>query len=174
LVELMIVVVIIAILATLSVYGVRNYIKVSRTAEVTSVINAIRAGQEAYREETFQYLDVSGSYTNLYPSGAPKGTTKYAWGDTGMVGGKDLGKNFAALGVSPSGPVMFGYACIAGAAGDDPGTPDGAGKTFNWPSEPPEVWYVIRAAGDQDNDGEQSVFIASSFTNEIYYHQRIE
>jgi type II secretory pathway pseudopilin PulG len=165
----MIVVVIIAILATLAVYGVRNYIKVSRTAEVTSVINSIRAGQESYREETFTYLDVSGSYTDMYPDGAPDGTTKFAWGDTSDT----KGQRFAALGVLPSGPVMFGYACIAGAPNVNPGDPDGAGKSFNWPT-PQEPWYVIRAAGNQDGDSDLAVFVASSFTNEIYYHNRTE
>ncbi len=168
--ELMIVVVIIAVLATLAVYGVRSYIRVSRTSEVTSVVQSIRGAQEAYREETFSYLNVSGNFTDVYPDGAPRGTDKFSWGDPAGSGAR-----WAALGVQPSGPVMFGYTCVAGAPNTNPLNPPAAGKTFNWAgTSSAEPWYVVRAIGDQDGDGEHSVFVASSFTNELYIYQQIE
>jgi type II secretory pathway pseudopilin PulG len=168
----MIVVVIMAILATLATYGVRGYIRISRTAEVTGVVQSIRGAQEAYREDTFTYLDVSdGSFDNRYPVGAPSGTTKFAWGDRGST----QGKRFAALGVQTSGPVMFGYACVAGGADTIPSAPDDVSKTFNWEgNKSAEPWYVIEAVGDQDDDEKTSKFVASSFTNGLYIENRME
>lgn len=170
LVELMIVVVIMAVLATLAVYGVGVYIKFSRTAEVSGVVNSIRAAQEAYREETHSYLSVSTGYTDYYPK-APNGTDKSAWGDTSTA----TGERWAALGVQTSGPVMFGYVCLAGGRGTKPDDPPNAGKTFNWTaSNSPEPWYVVYAVGNQDKDSVYSVFVASSFTNDLYEYQRSE
>ncbi len=169
--ELMIVVVIIAVLATLAVYGVRSYIRISRTSEVTAMVQSIRGAQEAYREETFSYLNVSGNYTTMYPDGAPDGTNKFSWGVDSPPG---VGAKWLALGVIPSGPVMFGYACVAGGPAVQPGNPPDSGKTFNWANATGEPWYVVRAVGDQDGDGIQSVFVASSFTNELYSYRRME
>jgi type IV pilus assembly protein PilA len=170
--ELMIVVVIMAVLATLAVYGVRGYIRISRTSEVTAVVQSTKGAQEAYREDAFSYLDVSTTFDDgdLYPPGAPDGTTKFAWG---RLDGK--GSRWAALGVQTSGPVMFGYACVAGAAGVTPIAPDDSGTTFNWAgTAATEPWYVVYAAGDQDGDDVKSVFVASSFTNDLYVYQRME
>ena len=167
----MIVVVIMAILATLATYGVRGYIRISRTSEVSAVVQSIRGGQEAYREDTFAYLDVSeGDYSKRYPVGAPKGTTRFAWGDTDST----QGVRMAALGVQTSGPVMFGYACVAGGPDTAPPSPD-THKSFNWAGASQAVpWYVIEAVGDQDDDDETSVFVASSFSNGLHIENRME
>ena len=67
LVELMAVVVMVAVLATLAVYGVRKYVFAAKASEAFTMINAIKAAEEAYRDETFVYLNVSGSL-DLPPS----------------------------------------------------------------------------------------------------------
>jgi type II secretory pathway pseudopilin PulG len=175
----MIVVVIIGVLATLAVYGVRNYIKVSRTAEVTSVVQSIRGAQEAFREETFTYLDVSGSHnftsSKIFPQGGyPIGRGKTGWG--GDNAGNEVRERWAALGVQPSGPVMYGYSCAANGPNTNPvAPPTGEGTPSDWPTTSGEPWYVIWAVGSQDgDDGDYAHFVATSFTDGITMINRTE
>ena len=166
LVELMVVVTIVAILATIGSYGVSKYIASSKTGEAVQMIGAIKAAQESFKDETFRYLDVSGNHTlgNYYPVNDKPGQQKVQWGaGTGVPS-----DNWRMLGVSPTGPVLFVYACAAGTVGDAfPGP--GAGITIgNWPGSQTAPWYVIRAHADLDAGGEQSVFIGTSFTTQLF------
>src|SRR5688572_10733767 len=97
LVELMIVVVIVCVLAVIGIYGVRKYIFSSKTGEAVQMIGSIKAAQEAFKDETFAYLDVTGTLTSYYPSNAKPGQNKVAWGGAGP----GLA-NWNALGVSPA------------------------------------------------------------------------
>jgi type II secretory pathway pseudopilin PulG len=164
-VELMIVVAIIGVLATLGVYGVRQYVKNSKTSEATTMIASIQAAQESYREETYQYLDVSTTYGALYPATPTGGKT--AWG-----GDDANGANWRRLGVLSSGPVYFGYASKAGVTGTTPTVPDGA--EFNWEVPSTGPWYVAVARGNFDGDEDYSLFLGSSFTNEIFVSAPLE
>src|SRR5690606_16163650 len=56
LVELMTVVISVGILATLATYGVRKYGLEAKKAEASSMLVQIRAAEEAYKDETFEYL----------------------------------------------------------------------------------------------------------------------
>jgi prepilin-type N-terminal cleavage/methylation domain-containing protein len=165
LVELMGVVAIVGILAMLSVYGVRKYIQASKASEFMAMVALIKAGQEAYRADTFTYLDVSGSnsLSGYYPMSTPSNKA-YGWGDVSSV----QGKAYQTLGVSPDAPVYLAYAC---AAGDGSKSIPSAGvsiPTPNWPaSSNGAPWYVLRAIGDLDNDGVQSVYVTASFTGQI-------
>ena len=68
LVELMVVVVMVGVLATLAVYGVRKYVFAAKSSEFNWVIQDIKAGQESFRLETHRYLDISDVNTGeLYP-----------------------------------------------------------------------------------------------------------
>jgi prepilin-type N-terminal cleavage/methylation domain-containing protein len=83
-------------------------------------------------------------------------------GDTGV---QDLWKQ---LGVRPSAPVQFGYACDAGkGAGVPQAAALGISKSLNYPATYPD-WYVARAAGDRDANGVLATFVGSNFTDEIY------
>ncbi len=52
LVEMMIVVVIVSVLATLAVLGYRKIVQSAHVTEATSMVNNIRVAQEAYHAET--------------------------------------------------------------------------------------------------------------------------
>src|SRR5688572_6725608 len=78
LVELMAVVVIVGILATVAVYGTRKYIRSSKTAEAVTMIDNIRAAEEAYRDETFRYLGLS-AFDNWHPRDTPAGSSVHDW-----------------------------------------------------------------------------------------------
>ena len=161
LVEMMVVVIIVGVLATLAVYGVRKYIYASKTHEATWMIKDIKEGQESFRRETHSYLNVSGDLDTLYPNAEP-GKHKTQWG-----GGNDaLAENWRVLQVSAAEPVQFGYASVAGGAGDSVPQP-GMANAIDWPATV-EPWYVVKAAGDLNGDGTQSIFVGSSFTSEIW------
>ena len=169
LVELSIVVVIVGILTTLAVFGVSRYLRKSKTAEAVQMIGAIKAGQEAFFDETFRYYDVSGGLadSNLYPTaeGGANWTSKIQWG------AGEMATRWATLGVAPAAPVQFRYATTAGLPTEMPNDGIfGTGIDYNLAAvaSRPSHWYIALAVGDLDGDGVRSVFIGSSFTNEIF------
>lgn len=170
LVELMAVVAVVSILVTLAVFSVRKYVFASKTGEAVMMLGSIKAAQEAFREETQRYLNVSdGDYNNTHPFAIAdvKNQEKRNWeGQTGWIA-----ENFYALQVASDAPVQYTYSCVAGAAGAAPpsplaGTP--AVPTPTWPNPTKEVWYVAEAIGDLDGDGIQGVFATASFSSEIW------
>lgn len=174
--ELMVVVVIVGILATLAIYSVTKYIASAKTAEAREILASIKAGQEAYRDETFRYLSVSSSPDTFYPSNDFNGRVSIQWGATasGCTNGSvtcDIG--FKTLGVEPSAPVRFRYTTVAGTAGSIPSlgtSPAAVSSTYNLPTAAQAApWYVAKAASDLDNDGTAySIYVTSSFQSEIY------
>lgn len=168
LVELAIVVVIVGIMATLATYGVTKYIRNSKTAEAVQMIGSIKAGQEAFFDETFRYYDVSGSLADdsLYPDVADAGQVKVQWG------GDDEAVRWATIGVAPAAPVLFRYGTIAGhgTPGDDDLEEPGLVYNLDVVADDSH-WYLVKAVGDLDGDGEaRSAFVGSSFTSEIHSH----
>ena len=133
------------------------------------MINAIKAAEEAYRDETFVYLDVSGSLNSLYPNAAPD-NTKMSWNNPS---GNNY-NNWQTLGVDSTTAVQFGYAVVAGAAGAAPPNPGTTEQTFTWPAPTTEPWYVIKAVGDRDEDGVQAIVVAHSFSSEVYVEREEE
>ncbi len=155
----MVVVVMVGVLATLATIGVRKYIFASKTSEAINMIGSIKAAQEAYKDETFSYLNVSSSLTSYYP--ADPDNEKRQWGGSGANADK-----WRALGINADTAVQFGYACVAGGASDSVPQP-GTAHTFTYPT-PGGPWYVVKAVSDFDENGIQGIFVSSSFTTEIY------
>jgi type IV pilus assembly protein PilA len=160
LVEMLVVVAMVGVLATLAVYGVRKYVFASKSSEALAMVNSIKAHEEAYKDETYAYLNVTAGYAALHPA-APDGQKRAWWTGTASD------TNWRQLGVDANGPVTFGYACIAGAGGTAV-TPPTTQLNLNYPSPANEPWYVILAQGDQNGDGVRSNIVASSFTREVY------
>lgn len=164
LVEVMTVVIIVGVLATVATYGVRKYIYAAKSAEPVQIIGSIKASEESYREETYTYLSVTegllSELSSHYP-GAPGATTKRMWGK-----GPD-NENWMRLGVGVTQPVQFGYAVKAGGAGDPMPQPY---VPYNWGSYAAGTapWFVVQALGDLDGDGECSAFVSSNLSEQIY------
>ncbi|MET0795609.1 MAG: prepilin-type N-terminal cleavage/methylation domain-containing protein [Polyangiaceae bacterium] len=165
LVELMAVVVIVGILAIIAVAGTRKYIASTKTAEAIDMIANIKTAQEAYKQETFGYLDVSTSLTDdtaFFPSNPSPGRSKMNFAGTGTVADK-----WQLLGVQAAGPVTFIYATKAGASGAP--TPLGSDITVtNWPTASNAPWYVVKARADFTGDGLFTVFAGASFTGDLF------
>jgi prepilin-type N-terminal cleavage/methylation domain-containing protein len=162
LVELMVVVVMVAVLATLAVYGVRKYVFAAKSSEFNWVIQDIKAGQESFRLETHRYLDISDVNSGeLYPNATPNADKKW-WG----TGSGEVADRWKILNLSFPEPVQFGYACQAGAAGAAVPQP-GTAQTIPWP-DPTEPWYVVKGVGNLDEDNKKSIYVSSSFSAQVY------
>jgi prepilin-type N-terminal cleavage/methylation domain-containing protein len=164
LVELMVVVSIVGVLATLATYGVRKYLLEAKKAEAASMITQIRAAEESYRDETFRYLGSStNDFSKWHPTDVPGGA-KYDWGtDTDL---RD--EVFGPLGVRPSGPVEYAYTVVAGVGGTIPLPP--TTKVFSFPAAT-GPYYVVMAKADLNNDGRFTYALSHSDTSEIYFDE---
>jgi type IV pilus assembly protein PilA len=157
--ELMIVVAMIGVLSAIAIVGYRRYMRSAGTAEVKAVIQGIRLAQEAYKSETFVYLDVSPSLTSWYPKNPSD--KKSHWINESGPGYA----NWRDLNVITDGPVKFGYAVKAGISQPGQGVLSPSFPCDNWTSAHANVdgpWFVVQAAGDQDNDQDLSYFASSS------------
>jgi prepilin-type N-terminal cleavage/methylation domain-containing protein len=173
LVETMIVVVIVGVLASLATYGVRSYIRHAKTAEARQMILAIKAGEESYREETYQYLSSATTISErtVFPqatcSGDVPGMKKWSWE---QPAGADCAAAFRSLGVTSTAPVQYGYVVVAVTAGQP--MPDGGSllKGWSWGSFATATGpaYAVVAVGDLDGDGTFSAFLSSSLSDEFY------
>jgi type IV pilus assembly protein PilA len=161
LVELMAVVAIVGVLATLGIVAYRRYISSSKATEAIYMVGAIRSAEESYRAETLGYLDVSSSISSYYPMATPT-NRKYAW-DAPSADGY---AKWRQLGARADGPVYFGYAVKAGSAGGTPPTLSIVNPP-TWPATT-EPWYVIQAAGDVNANGVFCYVTTSSFTSEVH------
>jgi type IV pilus assembly protein PilA len=167
LIELMIVVVIVGILATLAVVGYRKLIQSSHVTEATGMVQNIRVAQESYHSETQQYANVSTSLVDYYPQ-APVYQQVTGWGGPHAFASVP----WSALPVHVDGPVMFGYATVAGIPGGAvPATVTVNGSPLVFPANPTTDWYVIAACGDLDGDPVEpnnTHVYATSWTNQIF------
>jgi type IV pilus assembly protein PilA len=165
LVELMVVVAMIGVLATIATISYRKIMRSAAASEVRAVVQGIRVSEEAYKSETFQYKGCSASLTDWYPA-APN-DRKRNW-DNGKTG-EAVHDCFAELNVHTDGPVRFGYAVTAGIAPQPNAIPD-ITYCSGWAAAHATVtgpWFVVQAAGDQDVDGVLSLFASSSLSGEI-------
>ena len=164
LIELVIVVAMVGVLAALATVGYRRYIASAKTGEATQMLGTIKASQEAFKAETFRYLNVTEDLETYYPQDDRAiGTAKYAW-EGGVP--ESARQNFQALGVNSSGPVYFGYACVAGSSSEAlPNLPLDF-ETPTWPT-PGGPWYIAVAKGNLDGDETYSGFVTTSLSAEI-------
>lgn len=160
--ELMVVVAMVSVLALLAVYGVRKYVFASKAAEPIYMIGLIKTAQEAWREEFNVYFSPSSSIDSYYPNTSPK-NVKSHWINESHA---DYPNGWKHLGVNTPNPVMFGYATVGGTAAQSPPSL-GTKETFTFDPKG-EPWFVVKAVGDQNDDGVKSIFVGSSFTQEIY------
>ena len=173
LVELMIVVVIVGILATLAVVGYRKLVTSSHVSEATNMLQAIRVAQEGYHAETQQYANVSQSLTSYYPQASPIGTKLTAWG-ADCSSQCQSGMQWTMLPLHVDGPVLFGYATIAGPAGTAPVPANVTvnGATIGFPPNPTTDWFVSAANCDLDGLGAPNTTVYStSWNNQVYVDQ---
>jgi prepilin-type N-terminal cleavage/methylation domain-containing protein len=169
LVELMTVVTITGILATLGFASLRDRVSAAWGAEALNMVQSIRAAEERWRSEHMMYLDVSGAGATWYPVDATLPANRGKQQAFFAAPGDTVRPNSALwlqLRPTVAGPVRFGYMVNAGLAGATMTTPSG-GPSITWPT-PPDNWYVIQARGDTDGDGVISYYRASSLSGDVF------
>src|SRR5580698_6885576 len=67
--EMLIVIAMVAVLSAIALVGYRRYINQAQSGEAKTVIQMIRGGQETYKAEMLQYLNVSTTIGTYYPNG---------------------------------------------------------------------------------------------------------
>ncbi|MFZ5891523.1 MAG: type IV pilin protein [Myxococcota bacterium] len=159
--ELMVVVTLVGILAAIGIASFRKQVRASKTSEASSVVQAIRGAEEAFRSENQLYLDVS-SPGSWYPTKGI-GPVVATWEQKAHT---DLAA-WQRLGVRVTQPVQFGYMVNAGRAGDNFPKLNLTDTSVNL-GKPTDVWYVIQARADYDNDGVFCNVLAASHTPELF------
>ena len=163
LVELLVVVAIVGVLATIGITLFREHANSGRAIEAFGMIQSIAAAQERWRAESQRYLDVSRSLTSYYPVATPS-REMHAWDTTSHADAA----NWRRLNVTNPGSVKCVYTTVAGNAGTSPNDEDFTAlplPTFGVQNEP---WYLIHAKADLDGDSVFSLFLASSLNGEVY------
>jgi type IV pilus assembly protein PilA len=160
LVELMTVVAIVGVLAALATYGVRKYVMEAKKAEASSMLVQIRAAEEAYKDETFEY-DGLGDFDTWHPVNNP-GPGKRSWQPAAP---NAMTAVMNRLGVMPDGAVTYSYAVVAGNGGAMPGIP--TVRTWNFPAAT-GPYYIAMAKADLNGDGTYTYALSHSDTAEIY------
>lgn len=152
LVEMMVAVAIIGILAAISIPTYTSYLYRSKTTEAIGFLADIKARQEAYKSEYFQYCNASATDGNYWPTSAPTAAPR-PWGASPA--------GWAALGATPPGnSVYFSYQTLAGSPGTTP--PGGHGYDGS------DFWFVSSAIGDLDGDGTQVLFESYSHRQQLW------
>jgi len=158
--ELLAVVAIMGILATLALAGFVSHSKASKTGEAMAVVSAIRAAEERYRSEHQVYLDVN--------------STKW-WPTTGVGDKRTSFHNpedaeyvalWSRLNPAVNRPVGFGYRVNSGLPGAALPVVE-TNKKFASGATVTEPWYVVQAQADADSDGKFCRVVASSMNPEI-------
>ena len=169
--ELMIVVAIIGVMASLAIVGYRKYLNAAQAGEAKAMIQGIRAGEEAYKSEMLVYLNVSGTLTSYFPHDptATKNDERWSWVQSGDVRYTDPVNGWQLLNVASDGPVRFGYAVVAGVGPTAPPALVGYTSPPIWPAINPGIpWYVVQAANQRTSAGKVVLFVSSSLSGEIY------
>jgi prepilin-type N-terminal cleavage/methylation domain-containing protein len=159
LVELMTVVMIVGVLATVATYGVRKYVLSAKKAEAVSMLTQIRAAEEAYRDEMFVYLG-GNNLSVWHPSASGQGKRSWDFSPNAMTA------FFDQLGVRSDGPVGYSYTVFAGVAGTAlPTSPMNRTVAFPAATGP---YYIAMARADLNGDGSFTYAVCHSDSSEIY------
>jgi prepilin-type N-terminal cleavage/methylation domain-containing protein len=172
LIELMVVVVMMSILATIAYNSFGGNLRTSKTTEAQGVIRSIAAAQNQFRAEHGVYLDVSGDLDTYYPTASANvGATKTTFYQP--VGASPLADRWRQLAPKVPALVQYGYATVAGLPGTLPGQAPtfGSTQTVTWPANVVEPWYAVQAIGDPAGSGQTQLLIVTSFNSKVFQEE---
>lgn len=172
LVEIAVGAAIVGVLATLGFVTYRAVVSSARVSEATHFVEEIRTAQEKHFSEVHRYANISKDINATYPAAAP-GNFKTAWGGAcGLQCNSNI--DWRRLTVVPDGPLVFGYATVAGGSGTNPstlapitlktGAVDYAAINGGEVKAP---WFVVHAIGDTNGDGVKAHVVSHSFNNQL-------
>ncbi len=186
LIELMIVVAIVGILAVLGIVGYRKLIVAAHTSEATHMVQSIRVAEETYHAEAQTYISTAATGGNVLtplfpPANDPPVSQKTAWytptpptGSCAPPTGTGVLGCWALLPVHADGPVMYGYATLAGSAGSPVPSLNLStiGRTLAGPTGNATTdFYWITAVGNPAGETSNIVYsfvVGNSFSNDLF------
>jgi prepilin-type N-terminal cleavage/methylation domain-containing protein len=158
LIELMIVVAIIGVLAAVAIPVFSGFIRKSKASEAMTMLQGIREKEESFFTEFKRYTPTIDWTPASCPPTNPGQTRNW------VMSSADA--NWTALGFVPDGPTYYVYRVEtpynANGVISNPPNP-----TYNPPGNPNftsnmRPWYIVRACGDLDNDGQVAHFYLTS------------
>lgn len=150
LLELMVVVVILGVLATVAVFSYKRYMRRARMQEGVAFLMDLKMKQETYFTTYSQYVDTGNSVSDFYPTDSSfrPNLLPVPWGwDCSASGLNTAELGFCALGLNPAAPeTWFQYVTLGWAPGD------GAPPSEYIP-DPSRRWWLARARSYWDSAG---------------------
>jgi prepilin-type N-terminal cleavage/methylation domain-containing protein len=164
LVELMAVVAITGVLATVAIAALRHRVFASDATSAKVVVKSIVAAEEHYRAENQLYYDVSSSGTaGWYPSGTIGPNNKMSFW-RGTSDAETVKWHTLAPDIRQN--VSFGFKVNAGLPTETPKYEDDlASIPLPAISEP---WYLIQARADSNGNGIYCMVATASWTPEVF------
>ena len=163
LIELIFVVVILSVLATIAVASYGGYIRQARVQEAVSFLGAIRIRQELYFQSYSQYVDTGDNENDFYPddiwpSGCGFITGQWALdcSTAGDPGADAHTVGFCSLGVElvGDGSTFFQYLSFGWAPGDT--ADSNCANRLCLVNDTDRPWWVAVARGDQRCEATES------------------
>jgi prepilin-type N-terminal cleavage/methylation domain-containing protein len=172
LVELMIVVVIVGVLATVAGTAYKKYTNQGRTVEVMAMMGEFRAKEEAYKAEFNVYCSSGGATcatatteTTYFP--ALLATGEPAAKDITVAPSGPPPGAWTQLGIQPQRKSLYcGIVAVAGAANVAPVGGDGIAILSQFAaSTPPVPWYYLHATCDNDGNSVVNAIWTTAFNS---------
>lgn len=171
LLELMIVVVIIGILATVAAQSYKRFTRRARVQEAISMLGDIRIKQENYYQTYHRYVSTGTNDQDFHPKDINWITMKTTWGiDCTKAGDVTAYPGWCALGAGYKSGEEANFQLLV--IGRDPTTPQV--PPVKYITNPNVDWWYARARADFDIDGVYSDIFLSSEMREPVLEEELE
>jgi type II secretory pathway pseudopilin PulG len=168
--ELMIVVAIVGILASIAIFMFTKHVAKAKASEVPAMFAELKIRQQQFHLEHEQYLSTGATDNDYFPTDDPPGKSAQLFDITAsdvppVPQGTDFpDPSWKTLRVRPDKTSLFCvYVAIAGRA-DDLGNagPKATAAPFNLTDAPRVNWFYLMAECDFDGDGTPAIYYTLS------------
>lgn len=168
--ELMIVVAIVGILASIAIFMFTRHVARAKASEVPAMFAEMKIREQQFHLENEEYLSTGATDDDYFPSASAPGKNPQTY-DIGASSAppspqdaKYPGPSWRSLRMQPDKTELYCvYVAIAGPGGDlDPAGPKATGAPFNLTTAPATNWFYLMAECDFDGDGTPAIYYALS------------
>lgn len=157
--ELMIVVAIVGILASIAIFMFTRHVARAKASEVPAMFAEMKIREQQYHLENETYLSTGATDNDYFPTATAPGKNPQTYDITASPG-----DSWKTLRMSPDKTQLYCvYVAIAGPGGDlDPAGPKATAAPFNLTTAPATNWYYLMAECDFDGDGTPAIYYTLS------------